>query len=373
MPELRFRVSFGGVPATLDDLARIDEITVDQAEDAAWEARLTLTLALDAAGHWSLQNDARLEPRTAVRIELQIGTAPFKPLIDGPIVGIESAMDSRPGRSVISLVVHDDSAWLNRESGPFTAEGRTADQIARELFLTRSEGRVVVANIEIPPGTAPPSFGEKFAQLGTPMQMLRHLAERHGCHAYVLPGPLPGQSIGCLLPDPIAPPTLPPLVLLGPSRNLADVTVTNDPDSAERTTVHTLRLSDQQVSSYTTRLEDEDLLESRPSASDAPTRTAPAGGGAGEDPAAAARARTRRRNFPVKFTGRTLPGSYPQILQPHQKVALHAGGASASTVLLLTKVTHRITPSAYTVDFEGRGNSLADLQASVPGIPAGIF
>ena len=44
-----------------------------------------------------------------------------------------------------------------------------------------------------------------------------------------------------------------------------------------------------------------------------------------------------------------------------------------STLLLLTKVTHRITPSLYTVEFEGRGNSLAELSGAVPGLPAGIL
>lgn len=373
MAELSFRVFFGGTPATVDDLAHIDEITVEQTEDAAWEARLVMALCLDEQGNWARQDDIQLRPRTAVRIELKIGAAGFKPLIDGPIVGIDTAMDARPGRSTATIVVHDDSAWLNRESGAFSTDGRTDAQIARELFTTRSEGHVPTAQVELPAGASPPSLGDQFAQLGTPMQMLRHLAERNGCFAYVLPGPAPGQSIGCLKPDPLAPALLPPLVLLGSGRNLADVTVTDDPESAESTVVHALRLGDQQIVSYTTSVTDQDLLEPRPAAATPPARSAPGGAGSGEDASAAARARARRRNYPVKFAGRTIPGAYPQILQPHEKVALHAGGSTSSTVLLLTKVTHRITPSLYSVDFEGRGNSLAELQAAVPGLPAGIF
>ena len=42
-------------------------------------------------------------------------------------------------------------------------------------------------------------------------------------------------------------------------------------------------------------------------------------------------------------------------------------------MLLLTKVTHRITPSMYAVEFEGRGNSLADLQAAGPACPRDIL
>ena len=62
-----------------------------------------------------------------MRIELKIGTDDFKPLIEGPIVGVDTAMDSRPGRSTATVVVHDDSAWLNLESAPVSTEGLTDD------------------------------------------------------------------------------------------------------------------------------------------------------------------------------------------------------------------------------------------------------
>jgi hypothetical protein len=82
--------------------------------------------------------------------------------------------------------------------------------------------------------------------------------------------------------------------------------------------------------------------------------------------------KARLRNFPVEYSGRLIPGAYPKILTPFQKVALKAGGASISAVLLLTKVTHSITPSMYSVEFEGRGNSLSELQAAA-GLPGNIL
>jgi hypothetical protein len=373
MPELSFRVYFGGEPASVEDLARIEEITVEQTEGAAWEARIVMALCLDEQGNWERQNEISLRPRTQVRVELKIGTADFKPLIDGPIVGLDTAMDARPGRSTATVVVHDDSAWLNLASEPLSTDGRTDEEIARELFLEKSDGHIASTRIELPSDTTPPSLGESFAQLGTPMQMLRHLAERNGCRAFVLPGDSPGASIGCLKPDSEDPPALPPLVLLGAGRNLADVSASEDPESAERTVAHTLRLADQQLVSYTTQAEDETLLEQQPAAPDPPARALPPGANDGEDAAARARARARRRNFPVEYSGRTIPGCYPAILQPRQKIALHAGGARNSTILLLTKVTHRLTPSLYAAEFEGRGNSLASLQGAAPGLPAGIF
>lgn len=372
MPELRFRLYFDGDPATAEDLAHIEEITVDQTEDAAWEARLIMSLCLDEQGNWDRQDDIRLRPRTQVRVELKIGTDDFQPLIEGPIVGVDTAMDSRPGRSTATVVVHDDSAWLNLRSGPIAIPGRSDSEIARELFTTRSEGHVTTADIVIPEEAAPPVLGADFAQLGTPMQMLRHLAERNGCRAFVLPGPTPGQSIGCLKADPAEPGTLPDLVLLGSGRNLADVTVAEDPDSSRHTTVHTLSLSDQGLSSYTTQQSDEALLGEEPAAPEPAESVAPPGGNASEDAAGRARARARRGNFPVRYTGRTIACAYPKILQPYQKVALRLGAARTSTHILITRVNHRITPSLYSVEFEARGNSFSAVQRSVPGIPAGI-
>lgn len=373
MAELRFRVYFGGQPATVEDLAQIEEITVDQAEDVAWEARLVLGLCLDDQGRWSRQEDLRLRPRTQVRIELRIGSEPWAPLIDGPIVSIDTAMDARPGRSTATVVVHDDSAWLNRRSGPIRIEGRSDEEIARELFLTGSDGHVVTTDIRIPAASAPPALGAQFAQLGTPMQMLRHLAERNGCHAYVLPGSQPGRSIGCFKADPVAPGTLPPFVLLGGGRNLMDVSVSEDPESSERTVIHSLRLSDQQIVSYTSQESDETLLGAEAAANEPPERNAGPSSNDTEDPAARARARALRQNHPLKYSGRVQACAYPKVLRPYEKVTLQAGGARQSSVLLLTQVTHRITPSQYAVEFEGRGNAFSALGAAVPGLPAGVF
>jgi hypothetical protein len=377
MAELKFRVYFDGTAATADDLAHIEEIKVEQTEDAAWEAHLVMALCLDSDGHWDRQNDLRLRPRTQVRIELQIGTAPFKPLIEGPIVTVDTAMDSRPGRSTATIVIHDNSAWLNLESKATVLLDQPHETIVRQLFTELPAGATISAfepDIQIPNGgEAPPSLGQQFAQLGTPMQKLRTLARRNGCHVYVLPADEKGSpSRGCFKGDPEGDPTLTPLTVLGDSRNVADLTATEDPESAAFTAVHTLSLADQSITSYTTQQSDQTLLGPEAAASSPATRQAPPTAVDGEDAQAQAAARDRLRNYPVKYSGRVLACGYPDVLQPYQKVALHAGAAAVSTVLLLTKVTHHITPSMYDVQFEGRGNSLAQLQAA-GGLPLNIF
>jgi hypothetical protein len=152
MPELRFRVYFNNTSATADDLLHIEEISVEQEEDSAWEARLMMALCLDGNGTWDRQSDIRLRPRTQVRVELQVGTAPFKPLIDGPIVSVDTAMDSRPGRSTATVVVHDNSAWLNvlTVQTADAARLRSApgdDNKGREAAMAAVETAVVMANL----------------------------------------------------------------------------------------------------------------------------------------------------------------------------------------------------------------------------------
>jgi len=142
MPDLSFRVYFSGKAAAVEDLAAIDEITVEQGEDAAWEARIVMALCLDDQGNWARQKELNLRARTQVRVELQIGSAGFKPLIEGPIVSLHNTMDSRPGRSSITITVHDDSAWLNLKSGPVSVADKTDEVIARQLFIDESEGHI---------------------------------------------------------------------------------------------------------------------------------------------------------------------------------------------------------------------------------------
>ena len=54
---------------------------------------------------------------TVIRVEVNAGDGKFVPLIDGPVVGFDSARSALPGKSEVTVVVHDDSALLNRAGG----------------------------------------------------------------------------------------------------------------------------------------------------------------------------------------------------------------------------------------------------------------
>ena len=177
MAEQRFRVWFGDTAASEDQLRRIEEIEVTQEMDAFWEARLRMVLCLDANGTWLHWPGDTSEPFSRVRVELDIGNGQFTPLIDGPLVSLDAALDSQPGRSTATLVVRDDSAFLNRDEeteAPF--EHRKASEIAEELF-----GRFTqLASTRIDATDATP---ETTTRQGTVLQFLRELASANDRHA----------------------------------------------------------------------------------------------------------------------------------------------------------------------------------------------
>lgn len=360
MPEQRFRVWFGDRAATEDELRRIEDIEVIQEMDAFWEAQLRIALCLDANGAWMHWPGETSAPFSRVRVELDTGSGRFLPLIDGPLVSIDAELDSQPGRSTATVVVRDDSAFLNRDEeveAPF--EYRSDSAIAEELF-----GRFEQIRDTRIDGTE--QTPETTTRRGTVLQFLRELASVNDRHVYVLPGDEPGASIGCFLPDPVAPADLPPLVLVGDRRNLSNASVTQDPDGGGRTQAQVLRVDDQGVTTFETSAEDLGLMRTLPArpADLTPRRLMNPSDNTRQDPVAAATAQARRHGYVYRLTSQVVPGAYAGVLTPYQKVRVDAGATPYSGDYLITKVTHHITPSLYTQELEAKTDSVSEVSAA---------
>jgi hypothetical protein len=355
----RFRMFFGDRPATEDELAHVEEITVEQEMDMAWQATVRLFLCLDERGTWAHAQDDFLQSFHRVRVELQLDERPWEPLIDGPIVARNIDMDSQPGRSNIALTVHDDSALLNREGAVDAREGESDDAVVRQLFQLVSA--IAEQRIETPPSSTdrvPPTLVRR----GTAIQQLRDLARRHEFHAFVLPGTQPGRSIGCFLPDPRAGESLPELVLLGSDRNLSTLQVTEEAQTPTRFRARSLSVSDKQIVSRTSRFQDVDVLgpKAPQPESEVATQMLPPDENNEDDPDCAVQAATRRTSYSLRANGRVIPGCYQGVLRPYQLVTLRAGTTAQSGSYLLTKVTHRLTPSLYTQEFTAKRNAVEE-------------
>lgn len=360
MAEQRLRIWFGDRAASEDELRRVEEIEVTQEMDAFWEAQLRLVLCLDANGNWQHWPGDTAAPFSRVRIEIDVGSGRFTPLIDGPLVSVDAALDSQPGRSTATIVVRDDSAFLNRDEEvepPF--EHRSDSAIAEELFGRFEQ----IRDTRIEGTDATP---ETTTRRGTVLQFLRDLGKVSDRHVYVLPGDEPGASIGCFLPDPVDATDLPALVLIGDARNLSNATVMQDPDGGETTQAQVLRVDDQGVTSFETSAADLGLMRNLPAlpADLTPRRLLNPADNSREDPAAAATAQARRNGYVYKLSSAVIPGCYGAVLTPYQKVRVDAGATPYSGDYLITKVIHRITASIYTQQVEAKTDSVTEVSGA---------
>lgn len=356
----KFRMYFGKRPATQEELSHIEEITVDQAMDVAWQATIKLFLCLDEKGQWSHLEDDFLKSFARVRVELQLGTSSWVPLIDGPIVARHADMDSQPGRSTITLTVNDDSVLLNREDDVDQSRSPNDSTIARALFDKVSE--IANKDIKSTPDRSD-ALPPKPMKRGTAMQQLRRLARRHEFHAFVLPGKEPGESMGCFRPDPTRSEGLPQLVLLGADRNLSTLQVTDDAQGPTQFRASTLNIKDKRIVPGKSRLQELDLLGPgaiQPASETATQLLSPFENNE-DNPNRAIQAATLRESYSMRATGRVLPGCYAGVLQPYQIVSIRAGTTKSSGDYLLTKATHRITPSLYTQEFSAKRNAVEEM------------
>ena len=356
----QYRIWFGSRSATADELRRVEEVEVTQEMDAFWEARLRLVLCLDATGRWLHWPGDVSEPFSRVRIEVDNGSGRFTPLIDGPVVSIDAALDALPGRSTATLVVRDDSAFLNRDEdteAPF--EHLSDSDIATQLFsrFGQLQGQRVAAT------DAQPEFTTR---RGSVLQFLRDLGLASDRHAYVLPGDQPGASIGCFLPDPEGPEGLPPLVMIGEGRNLANASISENPDGGERTRAVLLRVDDQGTTTVESSAAELGLMRDLPArpADLTPLRLVHPADNTRADPAPAARARARRHGYVYRLTSHVVPGCYGGVLVPYQKVRVDAGATPYSGDYLIKRVVHRITPSVYTQELEATTDSTTEVAAA---------
>jgi hypothetical protein len=369
MTATRYRLYFDDEPATREQLDEVEEIRVEQEIDMAWEARLEVPVCVDEKGNWKGENKAFMQPFSRVRAEVKVGDRPYVSLIDGPIVAHDSNKSPQPGQSSITLIVRDDSVYLNREEEISSFEGRPDHEIAEELF----GGVPQIASTEIDQAAPRTGVGRQppvVIQRTTAMQMLRQLALDQGMHACVLPGDEPGQSVGCFKRFSTDPPRLPPLVLLGKDRNLEMLNPTNDVERPSRFQAFFLDVADKSVVSSTSDLGDLDLMGPEPpfDSGDTALQIAPPGTASTVDTGRRAEAEAERASYAFEASGSVLPGCYPAALLPYRAVSVLAINDRLSGDYLIRRVTHTLTRSLYSQSFTlmrnarsgGAGGSFSD-------------
>ncbi len=357
MTASEYRLFLNNDSATRKQLDSIEEITVEQEIDMAWESRLKIHTCVDEKGNWKSESADFMKPFSRIRVEVRVGQNPFAALIDGPIVGYDAVKSSEPGQSSITLRVQDDSAYLNREEKLNHLSNRLDHEIAKELF--DSVEQITYTEID-QAETAADSLPPEVVQRGTAMQLLRLLAKRQGFHAYVLPDDEPGGSVGHFDKLPTESSGLPPLVLLGPERNIESFNISSDEQRPARTQAFSLNFTDKVVINSRSSFRDLDLL-GKEQAFTNETNTSvqlarPSLGGI-IDPHRLAAADTKRSSYSFKATGNVVADCYQGVLSPYKIIEVKTINDRLSGNYLIHKVTHTLTRSSYGQSFVVKRNA----------------
>ena len=369
MATVEYRLFFDNEPADQERLDLFEQVVVEQEVDVMWEARLEMPVCMDDKGHWDGEKESFLQPNTRVRVEVKVGERPFVPLIDGPITEVVTPRDSRPGHSSVTLVVHDDSVALDQEESITSFQNKSDSQIAEQIFGGTLTGKPDVE--KTPPQPDNPS--NTVVQRGTQMQLLRALARRHGMHAYVLPGDVPGQSVGAFKAFPTqADPELPMLILLGEDRNFTSLNLRRNARGPANVRASTLSIRDKRVTTATAAPSDAQLMGDAPAVeggANTPTRVLPPGQNDSVDVGDRTRDEASRLSLASRATGEVLPFCYGGVLRPYRVVPVNVSDSDLSANYLVTKVTHTLNRSTYGQSFSIRGNAVSVAAGGSAGAP----
>ena len=363
------RIFIDGSGIAEEQMDRIEEITVSQMVDRAWEARIKLRLILDEDGNWIGEEEQDWQAFNSVRVELRILGGDWTALIEGPVVGYDNEKSSQPGQSYLIIIVQDNSVLLNRDDEVFAFEDLTDSEIAGEIYgrfpdiVPEHEEE----SVDPPEGTLPPVLRRR----GTAMNLLRFLATRNGKHAYILPGDAPGESKGYFHAFPQETDGLPGLVLNGSARNIDEFHVNRNAQAPANFTARTLDVSDRSSQDAASTNEEfgregETQDGERPPAN---RLISPLAGAYGSLQQAVA-ALTEQSAWAYQASGSVHGLCYHGILSPYRLVPVHAGASRLSGNYLLTEVNHTFDRSHYSQSFKMQriGSSELDSAGAVPGV-----
>ncbi len=375
MPEVEYRILVNNTTAQPEQLEKIDQITVEQEVDMAWECRLKIPIAADEQGNWTGDDEDFMQPFARLRVEVKIGNDHFKPLFDGPVTGFDTTMSAQPGQSVMTVIAQDDSFFLNRVEAVTVFEDKADHVVVIQVFGEYGE-YIASTQIDNTPasGTA---LTPVVVQRGTAMDILRFLAKRQGKHVYVLPGDNPGESQGCFKSFPTSADGLPALVLLGAERNIDSFKVRYCACKPTDATASSLKITDKSIIEETARSCDSEALgdEGDDSAASYPAmQILPPSQGEAVDLGQAVSAAASASAYAYEAEGQILEETYSAVLQPYQIITLRAGNTPISGDYLITKLTHKLTREGYSQSFHLTRNARSTRFGSAsPGGSGGIF
>ncbi len=362
MPAFVYKLYIDGKAATQEQLDRFEDITVEQEIDKAWEAQLNLPVCLTEKGKWRNEDIDFLKSFTRIRVEIKAEKKEWVPLIDGPIAGLDNSMSAEPGQSTVTLMVHDDSVYLNKQDVEEEFDNKPDHEIAKTLLT--SVDQINEANVDT---VSAPQNGNRTRSVfygQTAIRVLRELARRNNMHAYVLPGTEAGKSVGYFKELPSEPvEELPALTAVGEERNLSNINIRYNPQSETEYTASRISLSDKGVVTQTSNASDRQLLGSQTpeqSGENANRRILSMHFNEGMDLQQAVQSASNRTRYAFQGSGSVVTSCYEGILRPFQVVMIKGVNSKYSGYYVISKVTHKMTRSYYSQEFEVKRDAVSE-------------
>ena len=365
----QYRMYLNGAAATTAQLARFEDITVEQETDLAWEARLQVPLCVDTNGNWSVETESFLQGMSRIRIEASIQSGPWVALIDGPIVDQRSEMIGDPGKSQVTLVVMDDSFYLHRDETVRAFQGISDDMVALQLFEGISQ--LAMGDADTVPAASQTGF-DTTVMRGTDAELLQQMAKRQHMHAYVLPGSSPGKSVGCFKrdPDPAVDFGLKPMVLTGNGRNIFHFNSNNPAGQTAVFQSTRVSLNDRSTDDRTADPLQIPQFGTDPTQGPSVKRLLRPGQPDAVDNNRAVQAASERASFVMTAEGEVMKDTYPSILQPYMNVQVAGVNGRLSGTWLIRQVTHTLTRNSYGQQFKAIRNAQSSGTGTPPpGVP----
>jgi hypothetical protein len=366
---VEYKVLIDGNAADRKLYNMIESIVVEQGIDLASEARIDLELCADDQGKWRGTDEEHAKAWRRIRIELKNGKSGWVPLIEGPIVERGSTASSEPGQSMMTLIVRDDSVYLNQQATVEVFEDQSDNDVAKKLF---KKGPITDVKMDTIPDR-PADRRQQHVQCCTEIELLRQIAEPYDLHVYVKPGEQAGASVGYMKriePDKKA--SLPALVLTGSDRNIESFHVRDQFGEAATQTLGQLDIDGMKVAKTTSKWTQVDLADSKSAVED-PKKL----GNEIIRPFIAAfhvieeiaKAMQQKRSLTVVATGSTRGGCYTGVLTPFDVVETGGVDQKLCTKWVIKEVTHTLGRSEYWQEFTLMTNAFAATRdaTSVPG------
>lgn len=361
MTAVSYTLLIEGSPASLDLLAAIEQIEVEDHADMADMLRLRIAIGVKkGCCDWTVLDDDLFSRLSNVKILVTVGSGPAEPLIDSYVIETSADFSNQPGQSVLNVVATDPTVLMNLEEKIRPWPDMADSDIATAIFADREYNFVPVVEAT---GWRRQEVDQRVIQRGTDIRFLRQLARRNGYECYVEMNPSTGVIEGHFHPPRLG--QSPQGVLsvnMGPATNVNSFNARYD--MLRPTTAQVTGLDIESQDDQPARVESLALtgLGKKPALNgDRPRRVLLSRTGLAQtgELQTYAQAVVDRSAWAITTDGELNTVAYGGILRAKRPVNVRGAGRQFSGTYYVEKVTHTFSGEGYTQRFTLRRNALA--------------